>query len=647
MSAGAASSGDKNGSAESLVDGNVQVNGCKKRKLKARNTDEQVNRMLEDHFRDWPKEVVDGRRVQGQTLREKLTDDKHRQNLGEKVVMGKNYFRQTQCDFSGPENAVNQMRPDNDDEEVPNRLLMAMRDAKLHFADRSGIISWMNDVAPLSLNSTQVAGVLKWALTLKPTSKAELPSCLAVMRWVSRCKLPAEYANQCVLMRSWYDAVLLEAWVEQKRLNVKPSQFLAMHRESVLLVIDEAKLNALSSCDDWIKSKNELHHVVESSSFGKSMFGWAVQVVLNTEIADKIHEMCKALKDQTCIDGDDMTERRNAIVEAVQGMSNFEILQDKREVKIKYRDETLLIWVRSVSEQVSLSVSAAAKSILVDAGFITKLWCEDVLCGEDAADHKPPQIEADSQLVDGVEKCRKYVNNLVATQASSCTGAVLLNFLKNKEQSFFTMDIDFKIEMAIIAEVCGPKASARLEKKILQCLPNKETCGQLQPAESAMRLNMLQQKPVYLLAPKAVQGKLSTIVRIMGALAEHREPSFAGYESDEFIQKVVSLLQWFVSAEEPSTKKQVYGSTAMLVIHEQVKAKAQQGEVINMNELNTLQTYRWLVPKDIQQSIEQITQESLEEAGIAESQPTPQQAKQTHWIHEGTAMQQAVAAFKF
>ena len=160
MSAGAASSGDKNGSAESLVDGNVQVNGCKKRKLKARNTDEQVNRMLEDHFRDWPKEVVDGRRVQGQTLREKLTDDKHRQNLGEKVVMGKNYFRQTQCDFSGPENAVNQMRPDNDDEEVPNRLLMAMRDAKLHFADRSGIISWMNDVAPLSLNSTQVAGVL-------------------------------------------------------------------------------------------------------------------------------------------------------------------------------------------------------------------------------------------------------------------------------------------------------------------------------------------------------------------------------------------------------------------------------------------------------------------------------------------------------
>ena len=66
-----------------------------------------------------------------------------------------------------------------------------------------------------------------------------------------------------------------------------------------------------------------------------------------------------------------------------------------------------------------------------------------------------------------------------------------------------------------------------------------------------------------------------------------------------------------------------------------------------MNELNTLQTFRWLVPKDIQESIEQITQESLEEAGIAESQPTPQQAKQTHWIHEGTAMQQAVAAFKF
>ena len=97
-------------------------------------------------------------------------------------------------------------------------------------------------------------------------------------------------------------------------------------------------------------------------------------------------------------------------------------------MKIKYRDETLLIWVRSVSEQVSLSVSAAAKSILVDAGVITRLWCEDVLCGERAADHKPAEIEADSLLVDGVDKCRKFVNSLVATQASSCTGAVLLNF---------------------------------------------------------------------------------------------------------------------------------------------------------------------------------------------------------------------------
>ena len=82
---------------------------ARRRVLKQQSTDAQVDRCLRDNFRGWSAYAVDGRRVEGKTLREHLKHDKRAQRV-RKFAMGKVYFSKLKAKYGYDSDPYKQMQ---------------------------------------------------------------------------------------------------------------------------------------------------------------------------------------------------------------------------------------------------------------------------------------------------------------------------------------------------------------------------------------------------------------------------------------------------------------------------------------------------------------------------------------------------------
>ena len=162
------------------------MDAAPRRALKSRNTEEQVERCLNERFRSVPRSVLESKVCKdGQLLRPKLTHDFRRARKSGKRL-GANYYRELEAWFG----ARPQLESVSTDaaEKPSDRFMTAMKAAaRTSVADRSAEPMLAHLGACTSLNKTEVLGALKLMSTARRVNKSDRDKIIiAMLRTLSR-----------------------------------------------------------------------------------------------------------------------------------------------------------------------------------------------------------------------------------------------------------------------------------------------------------------------------------------------------------------------------------------------------------------------------------------------------------------------------
>ncbi len=135
--------------------------------------------------------------------------------------------------------------------------------AKRTHADRSLIQSYL--VSGDAPNQTEVCGVFRFALGLKPHCDKQLPLCLDVLPFVVRHRLRDWLAEEVAVLAEFFDSTLVQAYLAAKKQGVTPRVFIELHSSLVALVLNMPDVHKMLAVEDsWDSVAVELTRIVGS-----------------------------------------------------------------------------------------------------------------------------------------------------------------------------------------------------------------------------------------------------------------------------------------------------------------------------------------------------------------------------------------------
>ena len=113
------------------------------RSLKRQTTDKVVDRAIHDNFRGWSQVDVDGTKVEGMTLREKMTSDRRAQRDDPSLSTGGPYYKNLKNLYMSSQDPSKQLKVTDNNEEVDGKLVKALTAAKATNPNRGPLVEWL------------------------------------------------------------------------------------------------------------------------------------------------------------------------------------------------------------------------------------------------------------------------------------------------------------------------------------------------------------------------------------------------------------------------------------------------------------------------------------------------------------------------
>jgi hypothetical protein len=479
-------------------------------------------------------------------------------------------------------------------EQVPAQLLRAVVACKNMHPDRSLLQCFLGDFG--IPNKTTMIGLVKLMLSLNPRLQKQLPSCLDFLRYVVRMNLRAVYPELLSVLAQFFDETLCAAF---DRGGLQPLQFLRLHLQMSYLVLHQATVDQVVAADGvWERVEAQLNTLVASSPLGTLLFSFAVIKTLSKQVADKIDD---ALRDMStkAMTRATVDHVRVLIIGQVEAMPNIEIMEPKRVVDVKYRNQTFSAKINSLSQHVSLCVAAAWKSQAVMEGSLPPMWAEKLLFPN------PPVMAAghvslvDGFLCAGARLARENIDkNYLEEEGTS--GSACLQSLRPKFAKCSTIDGEFATEVMLMECLCGDGSAMRLTDQILAVLPLATKTVAVEEALQA--LTAISHSNLFKLASKPAQAKMILVLKWLAKIMDNRPPEFQDAHKDEGLQRIISRFGFFCFHEQAGgsgVAKRTFGTEALRHIVADAKKLADVG--CKLNDIMALKIWVHLIPGDLQE----------------------------------------------
>lgn len=179
------------------------------RRVRRRDTEEQVERSLKTHFPGWTALEVDGHRVEGRTLRQQLTQDRKAVKNGS-MRLGSSYWKDMQAKFGGPSRPTRSLQVKNAADLVSPVLMDALAVATHNNTT-------LKSRAPLSqyfassdtVNQKEYVGILRHMLEIRPsTSTAAAAFYIDFMKFVARHRLHTHFPTETDQVKDLMDQAI-------------------------------------------------------------------------------------------------------------------------------------------------------------------------------------------------------------------------------------------------------------------------------------------------------------------------------------------------------------------------------------------------------------------------------------------------------
>ena len=162
-----------------------------------------------------------------------------------------------------------------EDGEINNTLLLAMAE---YTCKRKG--APMLSYLPIceQMNKVEFQGVLQFALEQRVSSSYDqVNACKTVFQVLAQTQARTDYAEEFEHAKGWIDEVLCFLWTQARATRVKPSEWVGMNMDLVLLVLPIELPQLVDHTGSWLDKEQEVLKVVVSCELGRSLFGFAIR----------------------------------------------------------------------------------------------------------------------------------------------------------------------------------------------------------------------------------------------------------------------------------------------------------------------------------------------------------------------------------
>lgn len=511
--------------------------GAKNKKLRRQTTDQTVEKAIRDNCKGWSEQLTHVKQNDdGQTLYDLVKADIYRKRTDASFRLGALRWRELKSTFAAADDAAKVLVVPDPPEVVPPALLKACVAAKRQHSDRQPLIVFLAN-AP-ELNRTATIGVLKLALSMNARCAKQLPACLEVCRWMQRQGIMTKYAAEFAVCVTWVDTTLCAVFA---RGGLQPLQFLSLHRGVCSLLLPAAPLDTVAKCNEqWTDVDEALNILVASSQLGTELFSFAVVKGLNRRL-DMLLDAQMAKLGQGSISRASVDKLRAETLAAAESMTNVALLPARREVDVPYRGLKLKAKVSSLTQQVSLRVSAAWKTIAVSERRLQPFWADELLFSDLPA--KPAKLRVEKSLADAAALARQEADKLFKEEQGE-EGMIMWQSLKPRASKLLAVDPEFSLECMAMEAICGDGAAALLVSRMLEALPTES--HEISVEECLQKVSALSHSSLHKLAPKAGQVRVSVVMGWLSRIMEGRSPDIAVDKKDEVMSSLVARLPFFI-----------------------------------------------------------------------------------------------------
>jgi hypothetical protein len=574
--------------------------GDSKRKLRRRDSDQQIKKIVYDNFRGWSDEEIYLREVNGSALYDRLRIDRRKWKSGE-IEMGNKYYRELRVEFANPDAVEGRLKPTNPDDKQDDQLLAAltaMVTAKSHVNE---FLDWAENVK--NVNNFNLIAVYRQLLAMPPGRNVEyLTVSLAAMKMIKRLQLHETFPEPWALMRDHFDQCLV-ASVSQFKCQGRPVTFWwKAHRASASLVLPELSVDAAMAVQDkWVTVTEHVEAVWNSSAIGRALMDKAMRQVNLEKMSSVIDGFVRK-----------MDTSGVAVSVAMLSASREELLQEMqrrctdatkafdtpKEIECMYRGVPIRLICTSPLDQYNIRVAAWIRGLAVDEELLIPLWCESELIA--GARAKTGRMVDDAVLTEA-KNFRESAHDLLSVVEA--TGPNIEDVIKRKASFLQSVDRCCRLELAFWSSSIGDKAKMRVQASIKACLPSVGRPMVL--STSLQALDKLGESKLMVFAGAGMQSMFKSVQGFVSSLKVGASPALDKAGDSAFMLSVKECLALFLTFDSRAAGASAGSADVVTVMYGEQAAKgrfAELAEVWGKNRdavayanVAILQAFNWLL----------------------------------------------------
>lgn len=571
-----------------------------------RDSDEQTDRAVREHFKQFSSVQTDIILVDGKTLRQTLkTAKKDAKAAGRKL--GSGFYQEIGQKFVLPGESDNSLKLVNDKDEIRESLLDALRIANSKnttVRNKGPLLQWLSvSSAP---NQRELVGLMRVALTIKPSSSStSCQTVLAILKYVVTHDLHNQYEKETSTLREHFDDALSCSWAAMKKEGLPLATFWSCSRAMAAVVTSTADIDKIMGATGaWSQVRGEILRVVAGSTLGGKMFGFVAECLAAESLSQKIDESLAKLKA-----GNIDAAAVHRCVEACEQESAQHkwdmVLRHKRQVVAMYRNIEIKVQVDSVRDEIEVRLAATIKTLALTNG-LEELSFEKSLLG-DAIGIKHT---IDSSILAEYNVARKSANKMFQDDEWG-SGDDLCALLKSKRALLLQFDRSFKLELAVVEALNGQAGATLLFANVLECLPGKGAHPTL--LQAGQGIAKVMSSKLYSFVCRETQALVSAAKELIDKLERGASPAITHFKDRPFLKDVVEVLPEFLyfdmtmDDQPASAIKRIYGRPAAVARLDKLQEMQSSGETITLDMVDSLQAFRFILEADEIATLKELT----------------------------------------
>lgn len=391
---------------------------------------------------------------------------------------------------------------------------------------------------------------------------------------------------------------MLETYLAQRKNGVDVKTFLNLNFWIMGLVTDLSQLRDLIDEEtDYANVKTQVQNVISGSRVGSAMWSFAAAKLLVHDVLEIIEKHLKAME-TLHLTNVIVLQTKKDIAQEINELENSCLIPGRRQVCLRYRNFDIPnVKFSSLAQEINTKVAARIKTIAVDKGLLSPLWCEDLLPVKATV---PAPAGLDAELIAGATVARQQVQKAIADGAGQ-DNDVVKDILNKRLKDLKGLDPDFDVEVAILQAVCNDSEGLMLKQALMTTMPSES--AHRAPTDTLRLLSTLVKQPVYKMSSRELQGKVGALQKSLTIMSESRPPDLTHLKLDKFLNQVAMSFDFFLRAEKDvaqggtTLNKVVFGSVAMAVRFEALVAKHTQGNAC-LGDVEAINAFEWLLSKE-------------------------------------------------